>query len=65
MVPKSEIVKKLAQEFDCVFVPLQEKFDKACEKAPATYWIGDGVHPTLKGHQLIKEALIEEINKII
>ena len=47
-----------AEEFGCVFVPLQEKFDAACEKAPAPYWLIDGVHPTPAGHQLIADALI-------
>ncbi len=56
---KSGIIKKLAEEFGCVFVPLQEKFDKACLRAPATHWIGDGVHPTPAGNWLIAEEWLK------
>jgi phospholipase/lecithinase/hemolysin len=31
-------------------------FDEACSLAPAEYWIGDGVHPTVAGHKLIADA---------
>ena len=51
--------KKAAQQFGCVFVPLQEQFDKACENAPADYWLLDGVHPSAMGHELIARALTE------
>lgn len=45
--------KNIADEFQAVFVPLQECFDKACEKQDMKYWIWDGVHPTENGHGLI------------
>ncbi|WP_239613515.1 SGNH/GDSL hydrolase family protein [Cohnella mopanensis] len=47
------IVRKLASEFGTVFVPLQGAFDAACNRAEASYWIWDGVHPTAAGHELI------------
>ena len=47
------IVKEVAAEYGQVFLPLQHVFNEACEKAPAAHWIGDGVHPTPAGHQLI------------
>ena len=56
---KSRIVEKLAREFGCTFVPLQRHFDKACELAPAAYWIGDGVHPTPAGNWLIAEEWLK------
>ncbi len=51
--------KTAAEKYGCVFVPLQEKFDEAAKKAPATYWLHDGVHPTAMGHELIARALTE------
>ncbi len=51
--------KAVAEEFGCVFVPLQKAFDEAAEKAPATYWLLDGVHPSAMGHELIARALTE------
>ena len=40
-------------------MPLQEVFDKACEKRDSSYWIWDGVHPTEAGHGLIARQWIK------
>ncbi len=53
------VVKKLAQKYNLPFVETQPIFDAACEKAPATYWLRDGVHPTPQGHELLKRAWLE------
>lgn len=53
------IVREVAAEFGQVFLPLQQPLNKACEKAPASYWLGDGVHPTPAGHQLIANEWIK------
>ena len=53
--------KRVAEKFGATFVPLQEKFDEACKKAPADYWLMDGVHPTVVGHQLIARAWLEAV----
>lgn len=50
---RAAAAKRLAEKHNCAFVPLQAAFDEACKKAPATFWIRDGVHPTCAGHQLI------------
>jgi len=55
------IVKDLAQKHDAIFVPLQAAFDAACEQAPDTYWLYDGVHPTGAGHALIAQAWKKEV----
>ena len=57
------IVKKLAEQYTAVFVGLQEVFDKACKKAPADYWIWDGVHPTVAGHELITRKWLKMAKK--
>lgn len=62
---RAAIVKKVAEEYDLSFIPLQEVFDKACELAPAIYWADDGVHPTPAGHQLIADAWLEAFEKNI
>jgi lysophospholipase L1-like esterase len=51
-------VKKIAKDYDAVFVPYQEVFDSALKKAPAVYWCPDGVHPSIAGAWLMKEAWI-------
>lgn len=51
--------KKIAKEYDAVFVPYQDTFDAALKKAPAVYWCPDGVHPSVAGAWLMKEAWIK------
>ncbi|MBR3943270.1 MAG: SGNH/GDSL hydrolase family protein [Clostridia bacterium] len=51
---RAEKAKKIAEKHNLPFIPLQDKFDEAAKKAPADYWLFDGVHPTAKGHELIK-----------
>ena len=50
---RAAMAKKVAEKYGLTFIPLQEKFDKLCESAPADYWLADGVHPTAMGHQMI------------
>lgn len=57
----SEAAQRVAEKFDLTFIPLQEKFDKASETLPPTYWAADGVHPTAAGHALIKNELVNAI----
>ncbi len=54
-----KIAKKLASEFNAIFVPFQEGFDAAMKQAPARYWSNDGVHPDLPGRQLMAEIWLE------
>jgi len=53
--------RQLAAEYDAVWVPLQARFEAACSRADAAYWIADGVHPTAAGHQLIAQAWLEAV----
>jgi len=53
--------KKIADEFDAIWVPFQEVFDEAVKHAPATYWTGDGVHPGMPGAQLMAEAWLRAV----
>ncbi|WP_080904530.1 SGNH/GDSL hydrolase family protein [Parabacteroides sp. Marseille-P3160] len=52
-------LKKLATEFNAVFVPYQSAFDAAVKLAPARYWSADGVHPDLPGRQLMADLWLE------
>jgi lysophospholipase L1-like esterase len=57
------IVKKLAAKYNAVYVPLQEAFDKAAQKAPADHWIWDGIHPMPAGHELIAREWLKKVEK--
>lgn len=56
------VAKKLAAEFDTLWVPFQEVFDEAVKHAPSTYWTGDGVHPGMPGAQLMAEAWLKVVS---
>ena len=49
-----EAVDRIGNKFGCPVLHLQEKFDACIAKnnSPA-YWVHDGVHPTVYGHELI------------
>ena len=60
------IIKKLADEFSDVYMPLDEIFAEALKTQPEPlYYSADGVHPTPKGNELIAKYLVEELNKIL
>lgn len=58
------IVKSLAEKHAVKFIPLQEKFNEAEKLAPAAYWLFDGVHPSAKGHELIKRQWLKAFEEI-
>ncbi|MBD8489751.1 SGNH/GDSL hydrolase family protein [Echinicola sp. CAU 1574] len=61
VLQRQEIVKQLAGEFGALLVDYPAAFDKAMEKAPAEYWIWDGVHPTVAGHEVMTQAWLETV----
>lgn len=62
---RAQAARRVAEKYGLIFVPLQERFDKACESAPESYWLFDGVHPTPMGHDIIKQAWLEAFDKIL
>ena len=60
---QQEIVRKIAGDYNAIFVELQYPFNKACERAPAEKWIWDGIHPLPAGHELIARQWIKEFQK--
>lgn len=62
---RAKSAKWIAEKYGLPFVSLQDKFDAACEKCEASYWLRDGVHPTAAGHELIARALLETVKKDI
>jgi len=62
---RQAVVRKLAEKYNAVFVGFQEVFDQACKKTPADYWIWDGVHPTVAGHELMAREWMKQIEKRI
>jgi lysophospholipase L1-like esterase len=65
IIKRQAVVRKLATKYDAVFVGFQRVFDDACRNAPAGYWIWDGVHPTVAGHELMAREWLKQIEKRI
>ncbi len=61
---RQQAAKRVAEVNGLTYVPLQAMFDEACTKAPADYWLEDGVHPTPAGHELIKQKWLEAFEKL-
>ena len=64
MRQRREIVAGLSRDFNAVFIPCQKILDDACAIMPQEYWLADGVHPTLAGHQLLADAWIKACKKL-
>ncbi len=64
-VPKrAAAARELAEKYNLVFVPLQQRFDDALKLQDWSYWTHDGVHPTAEGHELIKRAWLEGFSSL-
>lgn len=61
---RAEKAREVADKYKLLFIPLQEKFEEAAKLAPNNYWLRDGVHPTIAGHELIKREWIEGFKKL-
>jgi lysophospholipase L1-like esterase len=57
------IAKDIAREFDAIFVPYQSAFNDALKRAPADYWIWDGIHPMPAGHELMAREWLKAVKK--
>jgi len=64
MASRRQIVAKLAAKHHLPFVPFQTVFDGACRRAPADYWLWDGVHPTYAGHELMADAWLRALDAL-
>ncbi len=60
---RQAIVAKLAEKHHAALVRFQQVFDEACKRAPAEYWIWDGVHPTCSGHQLMADEWVKTVRQ--
>ena len=61
---RQAVVFRLAVKYRAAVVHFQKVFDDACKRAPAEYWIWDGVHPTYSGHQLMAEEWVRVVSQL-
>jgi lysophospholipase L1-like esterase len=60
---RQAIVAKLGEKYHAPVVHFQKMFDDAVKRAPADYWIWDGIHPTYSGHQLMADEWIRTVRE--
>jgi len=60
---RQNIAASLSKEYNAVFVPLQTIFSKAASRPNSEYWIWDGIHPTVAGHELITREWLKQVGK--
>lgn len=67
MQQRQAIVRKIADEYQAVFVGFQKVFDHAyaSTNVPENYWIWDGIHPTVAGHELMAREWLKQVEKRI
>ncbi len=59
--PYREAAKRIATEFDTLWVPYHTVFKEAIKHAPASYWCPDGVHPSMAGAQLMAQTWLKVV----
>lgn len=57
------IIRKLAAEFNAILLDYQSLFDKIIKKPNLEYWIWDGIHPSVFGHEMMARLWIKEVSK--
>ncbi len=56
--------RRLAEEFECIFVPLYDKIKENAERSRIEYFIWDGTHPSIAGHMIIAEEWMKAFNNL-
>jgi len=59
--PKIQAVRRLAREFDAVYVPFDGAFAQAAALAEPAFWAPDGVHPSPAGHALMARTWLQAV----
>ncbi|MDF1512707.1 MAG: SGNH/GDSL hydrolase family protein [Anaerolineae bacterium] len=62
--PKIAAARRMAREFNAIFMPLDGVFASAATRQSMEYWLPDGVHPTAAAHALIAQTWLKYIKAI-
>ena len=49
------VAARVARDAGATFIPLQSMFTQLSKSVPPSYWLADGVHPTIAGHAAIAD----------
>ena len=61
----AKVAKKIAEDYNLTFVPLQAKFDEAEKKFGGDYYTFDGVHPLAAGAKMIADEWLKAFKENI
>lgn len=61
----AKVVRNIAEDNKCVFVPIQERLDKLSEKYGTAQWLFDGVHPSIAGAKIISEEWLKAFEAML
>jgi lysophospholipase L1-like esterase len=59
---RAEVVRKLAMEFNAIIVDYPAAFAKVIRRPSQEYWIWDGIHPTVFGHEIMAREWIKQVS---
>lgn len=62
--PKIHVVRRLAREFNALYIPLDGFFASASTKREPRFWAEDGVHPSPAGHALIAREWLKAVGAL-
>jgi lysophospholipase L1-like esterase len=60
-----KVIRRIAEDFQAVFIPLQSAFDASLATAAPEFWAFDGVHPTHAGFELIAREWLKAVEPIL
>ena len=63
LLKRQAIVAKLAEKYHAPLAHFQKALDDACKRAPADFWIWDGIHPTYSGHQILADEWVRTVRE--
>jgi lysophospholipase L1-like esterase len=62
VLEQADRIKQIAVDFNAVLVDYPRVFEAAQKRAPMDYWIWDGIHPTVVGHELMAREWIKQVS---
>jgi len=62
--PKIHVTRKLAREFNAIFIPLDGIFAQAAAQKKPIFWLPDGVHPSPAGHALVAQSWLRAVEAL-
>jgi acyl-CoA thioesterase I len=62
--PKIAVVRRLAREYDALYVPFDGLFAQVAAQREPEFWAADGVHPTPAGHAFMAQAWLRTVKAI-